>query len=397
MKSALNFFSKDRIILYVYLILSIVISLIFYNQGPRRFNNLIIYRQSFFHLLDHKNLYLEYPSEYYDIFLYHPAFTVFFSPLSLIPVSLSLILWTIISSLFIYYAVKMMPVAEKAKIFLYWFVLIELLNNLHSQQTNSVIAALGLLTFIFLEKSKPKRAALFPLLAFCIKGYGLVFAILFLFYPEKKKYITYSILWLIALTLLPLPFTGKDYFLQVYQNWITCLIDDHKVNFGSSVMGLMKLAMPSFTENDLSKVQLAGLILFAITMVYNWIKGTYKTKKQRLLLLAYTFLWVILFNHTSESPTYIIAITGVGLFFVANKSSQNVWWKPLTLFVLAFCILVNRDFFPSSWPIDETIPPLVVRVLPCLLVWIIVQIQLFIPSKIKNFAMEVEISRSSSF
>lgn len=378
MKSALQFFSKERIILYVYLLLSLVISLIFYNQGPRRFNNLIIYRQSFFHLLDHKNLYLEYPSEYYDIFLYHPAFPVFFSPFCLIPVSLSLILWTIISSLFIFYAIRMLPVAEKAKVFLYWFILIELLNNLHSQQTNSIIAAFGLFTFIFLEKGKTKWAAIFPLLAFCIKGYGLVFAVLFLFYPEKKKYISYSILWLAALTLLPLPFTGIDYFPKVYQNWITCLIDDHKVNFGSSVMGLMKLALPSFTENDLSKVQLAGVILFAVTMLYTWIKGTFKAKKQRLLILSYTFLWVILFNHASESPTYIISITGAGIFFVAHKSSQNVWWKSLSIFVVAFCVLVNRDFFPSSWPIDETIPPIVVRVLPCLLVWAIIQIQLFL-------------------
>lgn len=377
MKSALRFFSKERIILYVYLLLSLVISLIFYNQGPRRFNNLVIYRQSFFHLLDHKNLYLEYPSEYYDIFLYHPAFPVFFSPLSLIPVSLSLILWTIISSLFIYYTVRLMPVSEKSKIFLYWFVLIELLNNLHSQQTNSVIAALGLLTFIFLEKEKPKWAAVFPLLAFCIKGYGLVFAVMFLFYPEKKKYISYSILWLIALTLLPLPFTGIHYFQQVYQDWVTCLIDDHKVNFGSSVMGLIKLAKPSFTESDLSKVQFSGVILFTATMIWNWLKGTYKTQKQRLLLLAYTFLWVILFNHASESPTYIIAIMGAALFFVAN--SQSLLWKSLSAFVLIFCVLIHTDFFPSSWHIDETIPSIIVRVLPCLLIWIIIQIQLFIP------------------
>lgn len=389
MKSALQFFSKERIILYVYLLLSLIISLIYYNQGPRRYNNLIIYRQSFLHLLDHKNLYIEYPAEYSDIFLYHPAFTVFFSPLSLIPVSLSLILWTIISSLFIFYAVKLMPVAEKAKVFLYWFVLIELLNNLHSQQTNSVIAGLGLLTFIFLEKAKPKWAAIFPLLAFCIKGYGLVFAVLFLFYPEKKKYIWYSILWLVALTLIPLPFTGIDHFQQVYQNWITCLIDDHKVNFGSSIMGLMKLVVPSFTENDLSKVQLMGVILFALTMGWNWLKGTYKTQKQRLLLLAYTFLWVILFNHSSESPTYIIAMTGAALFFVANRNDQNWWRKSLIVFVLVFCVLIHTDFFPSSWPIDETIPPVVVRVLPCLLVWIIIQIQLFIPSnKIEILATE---------
>ena len=388
MKSVLQFFSKEKIILYVYLLLSLVISLIFYNQGPRRFNNLIIYRQSFFHLLDHKNLYLEYPSEYFDIFLYHPAFPVFFSPLSLIPVSLSLILWTVIGSLFIYYAVRMLPVAEKAKVFLYWFVLIELLNNLHSQQTNSIIAALGLFTFIFLERAKQKWASIFPLLAFCIKGYGLIFAVLFLFYPEKKKYISYSILWLALLTLLPLPFTGIDYFQQVYQNWITCLIDDHKVNFGSSVMGLMKLAMPSFSENDLSKIQIAGLFLFAITMIRNLISSVYKTKKRRMLLLAYTLLWVILFNHASESPTYIIAITGAGLFFVANKSSQHDWLHVISYFVLAFCVLVYRDFFPSSWPIDETIPPIVVRVLPCLLVWIIVQIQLLMPGKTGNSALE---------
>lgn len=377
MNLTLKFLAKEKVILYFYWIMSIVIGLVFYFQGPRRFNNLVIFRQSFFHLLDHKNLFIPYPAEYNDIFLYHPTFCLLFSPFSLMPVPVSLVLWTIGCALIIFYAIKLLPIAEKEKVFFWWFVLIELATTLHSQQTNSIIAALGLFTFIFLQKDKPKWAAIFPVIAFCIKGYGLIFAALFIFYPRPWKYILYSVMWLVLFAFLPLPVVGTQYFTQLYNDWFNCLTSDHAVNFGYSIMGIMQLADNSLSDKDVTNIQFIGLFLFAITWLVNLIRGGIYSKNRKLLLLAYCSLWVIVFNHASEPPTFIIAAQGVAIFYLVNRYNGRFWPQALVIVFIFLSIVAHKDIYPPSWPFGF-IPSLVAKTLPCAVILLVLQVQLLL-------------------
>ena len=153
MNPAVKFLSREKVIFGFYLIVSIIIGYVIYFRH-RRFNNLAIFRQSFFHFLEHKNLYIGYPSEYKDIFLYHPSFPLLFSPFSLMAAPVAVMLWSVCCALIIYYAISALPITEKEKVFFWWFVLIEVATTLNSQQTNSIIAAMGLLTFAFLERGK---------------------------------------------------------------------------------------------------------------------------------------------------------------------------------------------------------------------------------------------------
>lgn len=387
MNSTLKFLSKEKVILYFYWIMSTVIGLVFYFQGPHRFNNLVIFRQSFFHLLDHKNLFIPYPAEYNDIFLYHPTFCLLFSPFSLMPVPVSLVLWTIACALIIFYAIKSLPLRDNEKVFFWWFVLIELATTLHSQQTNSIIAALGLFTFSFLEKDKPKWAAIFPVLAFCIKGYGLIFAALFIFYPRPWKYILYSVLWLLLFAFLPWPVVGTTYFIELYQDWFSCLTSDHAVNFGYSMMGIMQLIDHTFSDQDVTRIQLAGLLLFAVTWLSNLLRVGVYTKRRRLLLLAYCSLWVIVFNHASEAPTFIIAAQGVAIFYLVNRYHARIWPQALVVIFTFLSIVAHKDIYPPSWPFGF-IPSLVAKTLPCVVILLILQVQLFLKEE-KNTGPEI--------
>ncbi|WAC14779.1 glycosyltransferase family 87 protein [Dyadobacter pollutisoli] len=375
LKKLSAFFSKEYAILSVYVLASIGIALQHYRGGPDKYNNFVIFRSSVLHLLHHQNLHLEYPDEYFDLFLYHPSFCILFSPFAFLPVSVSIVLWAIACSLAVFYAIKCLPVSYKSKCFLWWFILVELTTSLHSQQTNPLIAALGLFTFTFLEKQKPKWAALFPILAFCIKGYGLIFAAMFIFYPKKGQYILYSLIWLLVLTILPFPITGTGHFVQVYQDWFDILLADHKNNFGFSVMGLFKVWNPNLTDADVTRIQLAGLLLLATTWTLNLIKNTFADESRRMLLLAYLFLWVILFNHASESPTYVIAVTGAALFYIVNRDFVKPWPTVLIVLVLFFSMLAPTDVYPPSWR-NEFFKPYLIKVIPCLLVWAVVQFEL---------------------
>lgn len=374
-KKILAFFAKETVVQWIYLLASIVLAFIHYRGGPHKYNNFLIFRTSISHLIRHQNLHLGYPAEYYDLFLYHPAFSILFAPFAILPVWVSLILWAVSSSMIIFYAIRSLPVPYSQKVFVWWFVCIELITSLHSQQTNPVIAALGLLTFTFLEKNKPRWAALFPILAFCIKGYGLIFASIFIFYPKKGQYILYATFWLLVMTILPLPVTGPSYFVQVYKDWLDILLADHHNNFGFSIMGLCKLWYPDLTENGVLRIQLAGLALFGITWLLNWIKTDAAHKQRRLLLLAYAFLWVILFNHASESPTYVIAVTGVALFYIVNRDRFKPWSTLLIVLVIFFTMLAPTDLYPQSWR-DNFFKPNIIKVIPCLLVWVVLQFEL---------------------
>jgi hypothetical protein len=377
MKRLVVYFSREKVILTVYVLLSIIIGLQHYFGGPGRFNNFRIFRSALPHLMAHQNLHLEYPAEYWDIFLYHPSFCIFFAPFTVLPELVAIVLWLIFCALALFFAIKALPVQDNQKVFFWWYILIELVTSMHSQQTNPIIAALGLFTFSFLEKGKMKWAALFPVLAFCIKGYGLIFAALFLFYPKKGEYILYSIIWVAILGLLPLPVTGVDHFVQVYKDWYHVLVQDHQVNYGFSVMGLMKIWFPSFGPDDVTKVQLVGLIFFAVTWIKTLIGKTYTDQNGRMLLLAYACIWVIIFNHAAESPTYVIAVAGLALYYLVYRDDFQPWARILIIFAFLFCILAPTDVYPLSWR-KGFFEPYLIKVVPCVVIWFFLQIQLLV-------------------
>lgn len=63
------------------------------------YNNYIIFKQSFYHLIAQKDLYIHYPQEQYDLFKYPPTFALLFAPFSLLPDFLGYSFWTAINLL----------------------------------------------------------------------------------------------------------------------------------------------------------------------------------------------------------------------------------------------------------------------------------------------------------
>lgn len=376
MKPVAAFLSKERVILCIYILASLVIGIPHYLRGPRAFNNFIIYRQSLPHLLAHQNLYLNYNAEYYDLFLYNPSFCILFAPFSYLPIAPALWLWLMMCAMVLFYGIKSLPVQQPLKVFIWWFVFLELLNAMNSEQTNPLIAAMGFFTFSFLEKGKNKWAALFPVLAFCIKGYGVLFAVLFLFYPKKKDFILYSVFWLVCLSILPIPAVGPENLWKVYAEWMACLAEDHHVNYGFSIMGLLKLLFDNFTEQDALKVQIAGIMLLAATLLKNLTLSPIRFER-KLFILGYLSLWVILFNHVSESQTFVIAVQGVALVYLVTKNQNPVLVISMAILVVVVTMLSPLDVFPSGFHhYQQLFMDNLVEVVPCLLVFMWAQVKI---------------------
>lgn len=376
MKSTLKRLASERFILLVYILTAVIIAIDRFVSGPAKYNNFRIFSAAFSHLTAHQNLHLEYPTEYFDVFLYNPSFCILFAPFSILPPAFGLCFWLVVSSTAVFTAIRKLPVDHKDKVFCWWFIYFELFKSLHSQQTNPVLLAAGLLTFIFLEKRKLYLAALFPVLAFCIKGYGLVFAALCVFYSGKRLYMAYTVLWVLVFILLPLPFTGFRYFIQTYIDWFTILVQDHQVNYGYSIMGLLKAWFPRFSVADAVYVQALGMALLFATWLRLLRSKEYLDRMVRIRVLAYLSVWVIVFNHAAEHPTYIIAACGVALYCVANHDRQPVLTKILTGCALAGSIFSRLEIYPVSWS-GLGFQPFMIKTIPYVIVWVILQIQLF--------------------
>jgi hypothetical protein len=90
-------------------------------------------------------------------------------------------------------------------------------------------------------------------------------------------------------------------------------------------------------------------------------------------MLASLLIWVVIFNHKAESPTFIIAMCGVSLWFF----SVPFRWDNLVLFVMAFVFtsLSPTDIFPK-YKRESFVIPYVLKAFPCILIWIKIQYEM---------------------
>ena len=74
-----------------------------------KYNNYIIFSQSYHHLKNNQDLYIAYPDEHWDLFKYTPTFSVFFGFFTLFPDWLGLNLWNLLNALVFLSAIYYLP------------------------------------------------------------------------------------------------------------------------------------------------------------------------------------------------------------------------------------------------------------------------------------------------
>ncbi|MDQ3018032.1 MAG: DUF2029 domain-containing protein, partial [Bacteroidota bacterium] len=158
------------------------------------YNNYIIFRQSWFHLIQHKDLYSHFMVEQWDLYKYSPTFSFLFGAFSYLPDSIGLICWNTINSLLLAIAIYALPMLnQKQKAFILLACLIESLTSLQNEQSNGLMAGLIILAFALCERQKFFWAMMCIVLSIYIKIFGVVALMLFIFYPQKWKTALYFI------------------------------------------------------------------------------------------------------------------------------------------------------------------------------------------------------------
>lgn len=343
-----------------------------FDQGPAvytPFNNYLIFKSAHFHLAEEKNLYLLYPDEHHDLFKYSPVFALFFGIFAYLPDTIGLTLWNLINVMVFFFVLKRKDAAWSDYFpFLFIFLLPELITSTQNSQSNALMTGLLVATYLDLEKNRPGRAACWTVLAAFIKVYAGLGALLFLFYPRKIRFLITAILFTFLLLLLPLLVTTPGQWGAQYQSWGQLLLQDHGGSYGLSLMQLINLVVPGFQYKTM--VQILGiLVLLFLAFPLN------KMSKDRLNFFSLILLTLILFNHKTESATFIVAVTGVAIWYF-SKPRPSGFELSVLIFVFLFTVLGATDIFPRIVR-EKWIVPYGIKIWPCILVYCLVCYELY--------------------
>ena len=93
-------------------------------------NNFVIFKSSFGHFVHHLPLYLEYPKEYFDLYLYGPVFAILMAPFAVLPLGVSVVLWNVLNAVLLFWALMELPMGISKKSGILWIVFNSLLTAL---------------------------------------------------------------------------------------------------------------------------------------------------------------------------------------------------------------------------------------------------------------------------
>jgi len=327
------------------------------------YNNYIIFAKSSEHIRMGKDLYVHYPDEYWDLYKYSPSFAVFFGFFATFPDWLGLFLWNLLNALVFFVAVISIPgLSEKQKLLALAFSFIEFFTSIQNEQSNALMAGLIILAFSSLEGRKYLLASFLIVFSVYIKLFGIVALVLYLFYPQKLRLALYTALWFVVLFLIPLVYVDTGGYLALLESYGRMLANDNRVSNAYSVMGWLYNWFG--LEIDKYFIVLMGAAILIIPLINT---ASYKTYSYRLLCLSSILVWVVVFNHKAESPTYVIAMAGASLWFViSRKSVGNI---VLFVFAIIFTSLSPTDLFPSVLR-ENVVIPYSLKAFPLILIWV---------------------------
>lgn len=338
--------------------------------APEKCNNFIIFKESFWHTLNDLPLYISYPEEYYDIFLYGPLFSLLIAPFAITPTWLGLLTWSVTQSLFLFEAIKMLPGFKKEHIFIYWYCAHELLTAQFMSQFNISIAAILILSFALIEKEKDIWAAFLIILGTLTKLYGITGFAFFLFSRHKLKFSIACLSWIVVLLVAPMILADPSYILSQYGAWITSLSEKNSNNLFAimqniSFLGMVRKISGSYNYSDLYLI-LGGLFLFGLPYLRF---AQYKYIAFRKTILASVLMFVVLFSTGSESSTYIIAFIGVAIWYTAAPWKRSGLDIALMIFAFILTSMSPSDLFPKYIRVHY-VYPYALKALPCVLIWL---------------------------
>ncbi|NUR35592.1 MAG: DUF2029 domain-containing protein [Gemmatimonadaceae bacterium] len=335
-------------------------------RTPR--GNFEIFRAASHHLVEGQDLYARYPDALQDQFKYSPTFALLFAPFAWLPWPLALFLWNALNALVLFVAVERVLAPRPAALAL-GLLLPEVLRSMQNAQSNALVAGLIILTYAAIERGRTWRAAFAVAVGACVKIFPLAalpFAI-----PRRRTLRTgfATIAAGILLLLLPLLVTPPATLLAQYRSWHAIETLDTTQRWFS----VMQLAH-RITGADLPNwpLQLAGTLALLAPLAVR--RDRWDDARFRLQFLCSVLLYVTLFNHQAERASFVIAFTGITIWFV---SEPRAGWRTTLFGVALVTIPLMSTLIPLPAALRTPGVVLLRLAVPALLVWIAIQRELW--------------------
>ena len=86
----------------------------------------------------------------------------------------------------------------------------------------------------------------------------------------------------------------------------------------------------------------------------------------RAAFLGALLMWMIAFNHLSESPTYVIAMAGIAVWYFSQE--RTPFHRALLWFAFLFVSVSYSDLVPPGFR-GRFIAPYALKALPVVVIW----------------------------
>lgn len=328
-----------------------------------------IFYHSFWHAWQQMPLYIIYPEDG-NYFLYGPLFTVLMAPLAVLPYQLGRLLWMLIITVVPFWSIRKTCFTRYQQVFILWFVAAEAYLCTLDSESNSLILAILIFSFYLIDKEEDRWAALLIALGTTTKLFGIVGLAFLPFSRHKLKLIGWTAAWTAILLVLPMLVFGVDYIAQQYLAWYDVLVHKNELNqFAAgqnvSLLGIVRKVSQCATYSDLW-LMIPGMVLFALP--YLRFKQ-YQHAAFRQTILASVLMFIILFATSSENYGYIIAMTGVAIWYTAAPWKRDKWDVALMVLAFIFTSMSSSDlFYKPLW--REVIKPYSLKALPVTIIWL---------------------------
>jgi len=340
-------------------------------------NNYLIFKNVFWHTIHQQNLYLEYPAEYQDSNHYGVLFSLVIAPFAVLPDWLGVILWVLLNAYVLYVAIKTLPVSEKSVNTILLISAIEMMTASHNVQFNAIVAAAIIFSYTLVKRQNECWSTFFIAAVFLIKLYGIAGLLFFVFSENRLKFIGWFLFWMVVLFALPMVISSPAYIVQCYRDWFQSLTEKNLHNISLdyinmqdiSAMGMLRRTFQLKNMSNLVMILPAAILLALPLLRFN----LYKHLKFQLAYVALCLLTVVIYSSSAESPTYVIAMVGIAIWFVISDQAST-WNRILLVFAIVMTSLSATDLFPRV--VKQTvILPYALKALPSFIIWLVLIIK----------------------
>ncbi|MBV8328557.1 glycosyltransferase family 87 protein [Chryseobacterium sp.] len=387
-RNFLSFIGNYKIIFAVYVIICVITAVNNYYRGPQSYNNYLLFKYVYVHTVEQKNIFLQYPDLFFDSNHYGVFFSALIAPFALLQDGLGMVAWNIANTLVFLFAIYKTPFSDQKKSFFAWLCLQEFITASLYYQFNIALTGLLILSAVYIYERKEVQSVTAILIGVFVKIYGIVGLTQFFFIKNKTKFILSGLVIAGLFFVIPMIYSSPEFVTQCYADWFHSLIEKNSENqvLGNmqdiSLMGVVRRILGDPSISNL--VFLAfGLPLFALPYVR--IKQ-YQHYAFQLMILASSLLFLVLFSSSSESPTYIIAVTGVMIWYFLQKE-KTPFVIGLLIFVIIFTCFSTSDLFPKFVKKNYIIK-YSLKAVPCIVVWLRVCYELLSKDFEKNYSFK---------